>query len=68
MLPKIVAKILPIAPNMVKSAEAFSLAPGFVPRASLTAVTSSRRIGTITVPEAVPKMINPITKFLTDEL
>ena len=59
MLPKIEAKMLPMAPNIVNRAEPFSLAPGFAPRASLTAVTSSTRIGTMTDPEANPKKMSP---------
>jgi hypothetical protein len=53
------AKILPMAPNIVNRAEPFSLAPGFVPSASLTAVTNSTRIGTTTEPEAAPKNARP---------
>ena len=58
----IAAKILPIVPNIVNRAEPFSIAPGFAPRVSLTAVTSSIRIGTTTDPEAAPKKISPTIK------
>jgi hypothetical protein len=42
---------------MVKRADPFSLAPGFAPIDSFTLETSSNKIGTTTVPEAVPSTI-----------
>ncbi len=52
-----------MAPNIVNKADPFSFAPGFTPTASLIAVTSSNSMGTITVPEAVPRITRPMTKF-----
>jgi hypothetical protein len=42
---------------MVKRADPFSFAPGFAPIDSFTLETSSNKIGTTTVPEAVPSTI-----------
>lgn len=57
--PTTVPVMLPQALKRAKRAEAFSLAPGRGPISSLTAYTSSDKIGTTTDPDDIPMMMRP---------
>jgi hypothetical protein len=55
-------RIVPREEKIVKSADIFSFVPGLDPIVSLTAIASSRMIGTVTEPATIPKKTRPIIK------